>query len=363
MPKFGSYTTIEGISDVRRLPRAGKIRLGVKKKAQSGSEYPAEVSYFVANEEDFASRANFEKFREVYGDRPDELDIFFPVEDMRVFFPQAFKKYGARGLVCKGNGVDFTRWHEDGTIEEGECPCPEECPFAYNAQNKRVECKRVGNLIFLLPRVTWAGTFQIDTSSFNSIVDINSAIDYIRPLAGRISMVPLKLRRAPKETQYEGKKATHYPMTLSFPDSAREIAGLLEDAKKMRSVFEIFNPSLQLEGPGPREIERDLFPKDTGRGAIAGLPEPRRSAADDEGPEPEDDEPPEDLRPADVEEEEQGDPPGLDKLQPADDEEDQVARRKRERQELVREKLAESGQSGPQRRPVTNGGAKKKGLF
>ena len=32
---------IKGLSEVRRLPRLGKIRLGIKKIAASGKEYPS----------------------------------------------------------------------------------------------------------------------------------------------------------------------------------------------------------------------------------------------------------------------------------------------------------------------------------
>ena len=38
---------IKGISEIRRLPRLGKIRLGEKKTAESGKEYPVETSHFV----------------------------------------------------------------------------------------------------------------------------------------------------------------------------------------------------------------------------------------------------------------------------------------------------------------------------
>lgn len=44
--------TIKHLLDHRaRLPRLGRIRLGVKKVAASGKEYPAEVSYFVIPDE------------------------------------------------------------------------------------------------------------------------------------------------------------------------------------------------------------------------------------------------------------------------------------------------------------------------
>ena len=38
---------IYGISDQVRLPRLGKIRLGIKKKTKGGVEYPFATEYFI----------------------------------------------------------------------------------------------------------------------------------------------------------------------------------------------------------------------------------------------------------------------------------------------------------------------------
>ena len=57
----GQFTKIKGLSDKRRLPRLGKIRLGVKAISQkSGKEYPKETDYFVCPPE----------VQAVYGEKP-----------------------------------------------------------------------------------------------------------------------------------------------------------------------------------------------------------------------------------------------------------------------------------------------------
>src|SRR3990167_1112232 len=89
-----TFTRIKGLSDIRRLPRLGKIRLGIKKLAKSGKEYPAEVSWFVVPPE----------VAKVYGEKPTELDVMFPTEDEHMVFPQAYRWYVSNGLRCKGNG-------------------------------------------------------------------------------------------------------------------------------------------------------------------------------------------------------------------------------------------------------------------
>jgi len=64
MSKFkGRVTRIEGLSDRRRLPRLGIIRLGIKAISEkTGNEYPKEVPYFVAPDE----------VRSIYGEQPTE---------------------------------------------------------------------------------------------------------------------------------------------------------------------------------------------------------------------------------------------------------------------------------------------------
>jgi len=68
---------IIGLSEVRRLPRLGKIHLGVKEINAKGVEYPKAVNYFVVPPE----------VAEVYGEKPTELDIVIPTEDPNIFFP------------------------------------------------------------------------------------------------------------------------------------------------------------------------------------------------------------------------------------------------------------------------------------
>jgi hypothetical protein len=292
-----SMNRIVGISDRRQLPRVGKIRLGEKKVAGSGKEYPTEVAWFVTKPEDFASPVHFERFRNLYGEKPTELDIMFPVEDARVFFPQSYKKYGGGVLRCRGDGVAFFRVDpEDGSVLEGECPGPDACEFA-RGKRDRIECKAVGNLTFLLPQVTWNGSFQIDTGSKTAIRGINSSIDYYGRLAGRISFVPLKLRRVPREIGYEGKTSTHFIMEIEFPDDPREIERLLKAAANVRKVFDIFRPGgpagpeKAIATAGPKEIEHELYPSDVvAEHARAGgrtkLPKPPPPPDDDEPAEP-----------------------------------------------------------------------------
>jgi len=191
--------SIIGLSEKLRLPRKGKIRLGEKKLSKQGKEYPSALDYFVVPEE----------VAEVYPDKPRKLDIMFPMENRDDFFPQWYKRYGSsKGLICKGDGKTATEIlasHKGKLIEDNkeielgkpemkEIDCEgKECPYY---QSK--ECKQVGNLQIILPKVKGLGVYQIDTSSYNSIININSGIELIRGMLARvginrISWIPLVL--------------------------------------------------------------------------------------------------------------------------------------------------------------------------
>ena len=87
---------IKGLSEQRRIPRVGKIHLGVKKVSErTGKEYPSATEYFVVPPEVAA----------VHGEQPTELPIMIPVEDEEFWASQYYRAYSqTRGLTCKGDG-------------------------------------------------------------------------------------------------------------------------------------------------------------------------------------------------------------------------------------------------------------------
>lgn len=235
---------IPGISDVRRLPRLGKIRLG-EKKGEPGHQYPSALDHF--------SFKDVPWVQDVYGDACKELDIIFPIENQEVFFNQALRAYRKSGLFCKcEDGVTATRIRvgpSDGTNPKGpakgqpldpdgeeflkemelledinvgdmfEMPCPHtECFFF-----QKKLCKGVGKLFFMLPKVPKFGCYEIDTTSMNGMVAINSYLDAIRGVAGRVSRIPLKLRLVPKKVQPEGKAKTIFFLEIVYEGTVQQL--------------------------------------------------------------------------------------------------------------------------------------------
>lgn len=240
---------IKGVSDVVRLPRLGKIRLGIKKETDTGTSYPSPTDHFVCPDE----------VKKVFGEKPKELRVMFPTEDDSQWATQYLKCYSAsRGLICRGDGetaiarVDLrtgeiaTRDAINTELKEIGCE-PDSCPYY-----QRGQCRRVMNLQFLLPDCPGFGVYQLNTSSFHSIVNINSAIKLIRGICQRVSMMPLSLKLVEQEVQPEGKRKTVHVLTLTAPYT-------LADIQKYAQV----PPGQVLILPPPdTEAPEDLFPQD-----------------------------------------------------------------------------------------------------
>jgi len=223
------YTTIKGISTIRRLTWKGKIRLGIKvqygKDKEGNPLYrPKETDYFVCPSE----------VKAFYGEEPKRLSIMFPLNDMESIFPQAYKFYGrSKGLKCSGDGADATFVNDEGEMESRKCPCDNLKP--YDPKTKTGGCSKRGTLLFFIPAVSLGAVYAMDFGSFHSIVDVQSGIALAQEmLKGRIAMVPFTLSRVQKETHNEGKKQIHWTLQceLAIKDP--------EEIKRIREGENIF---------------------------------------------------------------------------------------------------------------------------
>jgi len=173
---------------------------------------PKETDYFVVPE----------KVQKVYGPEPKKLKILIPVEDEEIFFKQYYYSYGKGFLLCKGDGEDAVYWDFDkGDYQTRECPCE---------KLEQRKCSQTGILQFILPDVEESvGVWQITTHSRNSIIDINSGIEYVRSMTKgrRISFIPLWLVREEIQTQkMDGKtpiRGKHWTMKFSKDISLRQL--------------------------------------------------------------------------------------------------------------------------------------------
>lgn len=242
---------IEGISDIKRLPRLGKIRLGEKKQGQKGP-YPAATEHFICPEE----------VKAVFGSKPTELKVMFPANDLDLVAPQWYKCYSySQGLICKGNGktcrrkVDTDRGDfadkdtKQWELMEAICN-PDGCPMLAEKQ-----CRKCMSLFFILPDVPGLGVYQLDTGSFYSIVNINSQLaegGFLRPFTrGKIAFIPLILSLGPQVVNPpgEGRKTVR---VLSIRADIKP-ADLIRISRQ--SPAQVLLPAVEQEEP-----PEDLYP-------------------------------------------------------------------------------------------------------
>ena len=224
---------IQGLTNQRRLPRMGKIRLGLKVVNQNGREYPKAVDYFVCPPE----------VQEVFGPKPTALDIILPVDAEELVASTFYKAYSAsRGLVCRGDGITANRLIDSGqkTVEADTgvitgpiarsdaqstewavgIACPgRDCPYYEGKQ-----CRELMSLQFMLHTVPGLGVWQLDTSSYHSIVNIYSGMELIRSIFGSVAMIPLTLSLEPIAVSPEGEKKTVHVLHLRSNGTLAQIA-------------------------------------------------------------------------------------------------------------------------------------------
>ena len=215
---------IKGLTHtVERMTRAGKIRLGEKRISKNGKEYPAKLDYFLFDPDpEDAEKVALAK--QLYGEKPRKLNIVFASDDVEEVFPQYYKLYSSSGLLCKGTGETAMRVTDEGMVE---CPCPgpAECEFSLaRGVHGKPGCKRLASLQFMLPDWPALEVWQIDTTGFYSIVNVNSTLAMLRRVRGTILGMPLELHLVPQETTNpeDHKKVTIFALKLVIPCSLLE---------------------------------------------------------------------------------------------------------------------------------------------
>ena len=301
---------IRNVSDRPRMPRLGKIRLGRKVDSGRGTQYPKALDHFLCPPAVLDTLKGKVPLcdgscKEEPG--PIELPIMFLSNDMEKVASQWFRSYKATvGLVCKGDGyradalfdrealtrasgditqpipVDVWAKHDSKqTVRRDDIECWGQgyedhpaCP-AYDA----AKCKRLMILQFAIPQAPGLGIYQLDTSSVNSILNINGFFEYLAMLTGgRVAGIPLLLKVVPQDVAPNGKKKTVHVLQVSSR------FGLAELAESMtKPVIEALLPEPHPE-PEEQEIPEGFYPEEEAQTVAPAEPEPEPDG--DAGPAP-----------------------------------------------------------------------------
>lgn len=234
------FTRIKGEDkpqNIIRLPRLGKIRLGVKKLSSKGKEYPAEVDYFVVPDEVKAQ----------FGQKPKRLSVMIPVEDEDKFLREYYACYGSNQKIkCQGDGEVAERRDDKGKIFEVKCPTPAACDYA-----KEHGCRARIDLMMVIPSVNMGGCYQLSSGSVNTSIDVKSGIEMARYLFGRISWVPMEITRTEQKIPdpADGRMQTHWPVRLYPTATVGEVNQIRSDTNRILERQERFAlPEPVIEG-------------------------------------------------------------------------------------------------------------------
>lgn len=267
---------IKNLTDRRRLPRIGKFHLGIMVQTQKGVPYPKATDYFVYPGDGSPGAELRDELIKNFGEKPKELRIIFPLEDEEKIASQYYRCYSkTRGLICKGDGEICLRMVDKQTgnladrdsqqVEMREMPCQgRDCP------DYGTKCREVMNLQFMLPEISGLGIWQIDTSSINSIRNINSNLDMLRAIYKRIRMIPLILALEQIEVTNpdDGKKKKVWVMNLRSTDNMVQAAikARMEPLELATGISEDITPDEVIDLPvsddeRPELITPDYEPK------------------------------------------------------------------------------------------------------
>ncbi len=197
------YTTFKepGGERPRMIPRIGKIGLGIKVETAKGKSRPKECDYFVLDDPschvivdwflengflgdgDKAAQEKAEKWKAGKGG-PKSLPILFTEDDPALVAPKSLERWGNGIKLCSGNGVEAQQLLIESGKTIGIDPDPIVCPCECLDTGT---CKRQIRLMVMIPHVTTAGCFQIDSTSRATIGNIYTDLEQIANFAGRIS--------------------------------------------------------------------------------------------------------------------------------------------------------------------------------
>jgi hypothetical protein len=191
------------------LARAGVIRLGYKVK-KNGKEYPTPSDHFVLKDAPGVAEA-------LGNERPKELRIYLPFDDIDLVLPAYHQYWVASALVCRGDGesIQYAINPNTGQVvirdgvaiadfESGKTqykagqhmPCP---GMTHDLYPKCQHCKPNAMLIVMLRDVPRLAYYQIATTSIHNIIGLTEQLTYIKQTIGRLQGVPFILKLAPRK--------------------------------------------------------------------------------------------------------------------------------------------------------------------
>lgn len=169
----------------------GKIRIGIKAKSASGSEYPKAVDYFVPT-------GNFAQFfTKTFGEKPSKFRIMFTNENalQQKYVLQDKELYGeSDGLTVRYKDRAKKEWEEK-TFQTPEAAAEFMTNYQTQLNKKGVKWVKMLVMDFVIPEIMDVfGFWRFETKAEKSMIDsITNMFDAACQLYGQINLVPFYL--------------------------------------------------------------------------------------------------------------------------------------------------------------------------
>ena len=232
-----------------RLPEIGKIKIGNKGETRTGSkgEYrlPQKLDHFIITTNEKDGKDDFiidSELHAILGDEPKELKIRLLYNEPELNFYTRYSIFQGNKCICEGDGEDFYWLNEaTGEMEAGKVPVKQLDPN-YKGKDK---CKPNGVLQCVIEGAnTIGGVWKFRTTSWNSVVSIQTGLAFIRQLTGgQLAGVPLTLALRAKNVLVEGKSTKIYVVNIEYRGS---IESLQETTYKLLTSTANYSAKLQM---------------------------------------------------------------------------------------------------------------------
>ena len=251
---------IKGLTD-RKLafPEIGQIRKGAKKDP-NGNKPGLDLEYFRIefDEKEVETAAIFNK---AYGDKPTEINIVLPFNDIPRMWDAWLEAYTAGRMVARSDGEYFSYRinPDDGKtmVLNGNPSMKHEDVVGHyidkNGKKQPITCKPTGRLKVIVRELFRAAYLTVMTTSIADIGNISAQLDALKELNnGQIAGIPLVLRRRPKKISTPmpgGQRARRVKWLLSIEANPKWVKA------KLMQVQSLATPKVAALLPGDEQEE------------------------------------------------------------------------------------------------------------
>jgi hypothetical protein len=245
-----------------RFPLLGKIRKGGEKKENPKRPgtlmFGSDLEYFRIDSD---IQGINEKFTAIYGEEPKQLDCLLPFPCADQVFPCWMEQWNDKDLKTSGLMIRCDEEKQVVYQQAGKMistnPIP--CKRQQNPDGSYsgCDCKQVGRLQIVLPKLGELGYFEVETHSKWDIIGLTEQLLAIETSAGSLIGIPFLLERSLKELSYPSPNGTRKRKTFS-------LLSIRVHPNRASQVLEVIETKAFQQFTGNVEPIRTLSPASTG---------------------------------------------------------------------------------------------------